>query len=94
MRSPQSLLFSKMKNLNIDLIPSQSLLKADQTQATQPFLTGEMLQAVYHLCGHPLVSLQEISVFFVVGNPELDTILQVRPDKSRVGGGGSPPLTC
>jgi len=40
----------------------------------------EMFLALYHLCGPLLDSLQEILVFFVPGSPELDTILQVRPE--------------
>ena len=66
-------------------VPSQSsFLKDEPTQVTQPFLTGQMLQALFHLCGPPQDSLQEISVFFVPGNLELDTVLQVRPDRDRV----------
>ena len=59
-------------------VPSQSsFLKDEPTQVIQPFLVGEMLQALFHLCGPPLDSLQEIPVFFVPGSPELDTVLQV-----------------
>ena len=65
--------------LNINKIPSQSsFLKAEQTQVTQPFLIVEILQAVYHLCGPLLDSLQEIPVFFVPGSPELATILSTQ----------------
>ena len=73
--------------LNINKIPSQSsFLKAEQTQVTQPFLIVEILQAVYHLCGPLLDSFEEIPVFFVSRSPELDTVLQVRPDQGRVEG--------
>ena len=50
--------------ININKITSESFLKAEQTQIAQRFLTGEMLQALYHLCDPPLDSLQEIPVFF------------------------------
>ncbi len=71
--------------ININRILSQSsFLKAEQTQITQPFLIGEMLQPPYYLCGPPLDSFQEIPVFFVPGSPELDALLQVRPDQGRV----------
>jgi len=70
--------------ININKIPSQSsFLKAEQTQFAQPFLIGEMLQALYHLCG-PL--LDSLPVFFVLGSPELDTVLQVRTDQGTVEG--------
>ena len=73
--------------MNIDQILSESsFLKAEQTKFTQPFFIGEMLQALYHLCGPPLDSLQEIPVFLVLGSPELDTVLWVRPDQGRIEG--------
>jgi len=62
------------------------LLKAEQNQVAQPFLVREVLQALYHLHGPLLESLQEIPVFFVPRSPELDTKLQVRPDQSRAEG--------
>jgi len=73
-------------SLSINKIASESsFLKAEQTQVPQPFLKGEMLQAFYHLCSSLLDSFQEIPVIFVPGIPELDTVLQVRPDHGRVG---------
>jgi len=45
-----------------------------------------MLQVLYSFCGPLLDSLQEILVFLVLGSPELDTILQVRPNQGRVEG--------
>ena len=45
-----------------------------------------MLQALYHFCGPPLDSFQEIPVFFVPESPELDTVHQVRPHQGTVGG--------
>jgi len=59
------------------------LLKTEQNQVAQPFHIREVLQALYHLHGPLLDSFQEISVFFVPRSPDLDTILQVRPDQSR-----------
>jgi len=72
--------------IDIDQIPSQSSLKAEQTQVTQPFIIREVLQALYHFCGPQLDSLQEIPDFLSLGSPELDTVLQVRPDQDRVEG--------
>ncbi|XP_040403255.1 probable phospholipid-transporting ATPase IIB isoform X5 [Cygnus olor] len=54
-----------------------SFLQAEQTQVSQPFLIAKMLQAHYHLCGPPLDTFQEIPVLFVLGSPEMDTVLQV-----------------
>uniref|UniRef100_A0A8C3BGT2 Phospholipid-transporting ATPase n=1 Tax=Cairina moschata TaxID=8855 RepID=A0A8C3BGT2_CAIMO len=51
--------------------------EAEQTQVSQPFLIWKMLQALYHLCGPPLDSFQEIPVLFVLRSPEMDTVLQV-----------------
>jgi len=56
------------------------------TQFSQPFHIGEMLQALYHLCDPPLDSFWEVPVFFVPESLELDTLLQVRPDQGRVEG--------
>ena len=65
--------------ININQIPSESsFLKAEQTQFAQLFLIREMLQALYHLCGPLLDSLQEIPVFFVPGSPELATVLSTQ----------------
>ena len=44
--------------LSTDKIPLQpSLLQAEQSQASQPFLLWEMIQAPNHLCCPPLESL-------------------------------------
>ena len=73
--------------ININKITSQSsFLKAEQTLVAYPFLIKEVLQALYNLDGPPLDSFQGIPFFFVPGNPELDTVLQVRPDQGRVEG--------
>ena len=80
--------------IDIDQIPSESsFLKAEQTHVTQPFLIGEVLQALYHLCGPPLDSLQEIPVFFCTREPRTghSTPGEAWPGQNR--GGGSPPLT-
>ena len=71
--------------INTKITSESYFLKAEQTQVAQPFLIGEMLQALYHLCGPPLDSLQEIPVFFILGSPGLDAVLQVRLDQGRVG---------
>ena len=83
-------------HININQNTSESsFLKAEQTQVTQCFLTEEMpfIQALYHLCGPLLDSIQEISVF-VRGSPELDTVLQVRPDHGGVYGKDHLPRTA
>ncbi|XP_052520385.1 uncharacterized protein LOC128071565 isoform X3 [Tympanuchus pallidicinctus] len=45
-----------------------------------------MLQALHHLRGPPLDSFQEIPVFFLLGSPELDAVLQMRPYQDVVEG--------
>jgi len=47
--------------------------------SSQPFLMGEMLQSLRHLCGFLLDSLQCVHVALVPGSPELDPGLQMRP---------------
>ena len=42
-----------------------------------PFFTGEMLQALYSLCGPLLDSLQQFPVFLVLRSPILDRVLQM-----------------
>ncbi|XP_048796179.1 uncharacterized protein LOC125691181 isoform X2 [Lagopus muta] len=72
---------------DLDQLPSQpSFLHAEQTQLTQPFSIAEMLQAPHHLAGPPLDSSQELPVCFVLGSPELDAVLQVRPQQGRAEG--------
>ncbi|XP_068808482.1 uncharacterized protein [Struthio camelus] len=64
--------------IHIDQIPPQSsLLQAKQAQLSQPFLIGEMLQPPNHLSSPSLDSLQELHVSLLLGNPEVDTVLQV-----------------
>jgi len=41
-------------NCRMDISSSQSLLKAEQPQLSQPFLMTEVLQAPHHLCHPPL----------------------------------------
>jgi len=43
--------------------------------SSQPFLIGEMLQSLHHLCGPSLDSLQYVHVSLVLRSPELDTVL-------------------
>lgn len=60
--------------------PSEpSLLKTEQTQLSQPFLIGEMLQFLKHLCSPSLASLQYISL--ILGCLELNTLLSVHQIK-------------
>jgi len=56
--------------------PKCFLLQAEQSQISQPFFIWEMLQSLYHLCRASLDSLQYVHVSLVLGNPELDTVLQ------------------
>jgi len=57
----------------IDKIPTEpSLLQAEQFQLSQPFLIGEMLQTLIHLCDPSLDSHQYINASLVLGSPELD----------------------
>lgn len=56
--------------ININKITSEfSFLKTEQAQFAQPFLTGQMLQAFYHLCGPPLDSLQQLPVLLRIIEP-------------------------
>ncbi|KAK4806915.1 hypothetical protein QYF61_012636 [Mycteria americana] len=59
-RSPQSLLFSRL----------------EQPQLSQPFFIGEVFQPSDHFCGPPLDPLEQVHVFLVLGAPELDAVLQ------------------
>ena len=63
-----------------------SLLQAEQSQVSQPFLTAEVFQPSDHLCGTPLGPLQQVHVFLVLRPPELDTALQVGSHQRRVEG--------
>lgn len=50
--------------LDICKIPSQSsLLHAEQFQISHPFLIREMIEALNHLCGLPLDSVQTFLLF-------------------------------
>ncbi|PKU46071.1 gamma-aminobutyric acid receptor subunit alpha-4 isoform x1 [Limosa lapponica baueri] len=59
--------------------PDPSHLLAKQSQLSQPFLVGEMLQSLHHLCG-PLLdsSLQYVHVSLVLRSPKLNTVLQLK----------------
>jgi len=63
-------------------LPSQ--LQAEQSQHSQPLLTRQMLQSLNHPHGSSLDSLQHVHVFIVLGNPELDTALQLSSQWCRV----------
>jgi len=54
--------------------PLSLLLQAEESQLSQPLLTGEMLQSMNQLCGPLLDSLQYV---YVLRNPELDSVIQV-----------------
>ena len=59
--------------------PEPSLLQGKQSQLSQPFLTGGMLQSLHHLHAALLDSPQYIYVSLLLGIPELPTVLQVWP---------------
>lgn len=59
--------------------PKPSLLQADRSHPSQPFLTRKMFQFLYHLSVPQLDSLQYVCVFLVLRSPELDRVLQVWP---------------
>ena len=61
-----------------------SLLQAEQSQVSQPFLVQEMLQAPHHFCDPLLDSFQQFLVFLELGSPELDTVDQMWPPQGRV----------
>ncbi|KAK4827482.1 hypothetical protein QYF61_018782, partial [Mycteria americana] len=50
-----------------------SLLQAEQTQLSQPFLLREVFHPSDHFCGPPLDLLQQVPVFTVLRAPELDS---------------------
>ncbi|KAJ7415556.1 rap guanine nucleotide exchange factor 4 isoform X2 [Willisornis vidua] len=50
--------------------------EAEQSQLSQTFLIGEVLQPSHHPNGPPLYSLQQIHVLLLLEVPELDTALQ------------------
>lgn len=61
--------------VHIDEIPSRSsILQAEQAQLSQPPLAGQMLQSPYLSWTHSSSSMS-----MVLGSPELDAALQVRP---------------
>ncbi|KAK4824658.1 hypothetical protein QYF61_017031 [Mycteria americana] len=63
-----------------------SLRRAEQPQLSQPVLVGEVLQPSDHFCGPPLDPLQQLHVLLVLRAPELDAVLQVGSQQSRVEG--------
>ncbi|KAK4805791.1 hypothetical protein QYF61_000397, partial [Mycteria americana] len=66
--------------------PEPSLLQAEQPQVSQPVFIREVLQPSDHLRGPPLDSLQQVHVLLILGDPELNAVLQVRSHKSGVEG--------
>ncbi|KAK4810494.1 hypothetical protein QYF61_004274, partial [Mycteria americana] len=67
--------FEHLQGGRLHNLPGQPV-PAKQSQLSQPFLIGEMLQSFHHLCGPALDSLQYVHVSLVLGSPELDTGLQ------------------
>lgn len=68
-------------------IPAElSLLQTDQSQLSQPFLRGEMLHSLRHVCDPLLGSLQYVSIFVLLESPEQATALQMWPHQGWVKG--------
>jgi len=59
--------------------PPAPLLQAKQPQLSQLLFTPEVLQALHHLAGPLLDSLQHVWVSLVLGGPKLDPAHQARP---------------
>jgi len=59
--------------------PEPSLLQAEQSQLSQPFLIGEMHRTLHHLHGPLLNSIQYVHVRLVLRSPELDATVRVWP---------------
>ena len=59
--------------------PLSSLLQAEESPELPAFPRTGDPPGSDHLCGPPLDSLYEIPLFFELGSPELDTVLQMCP---------------
>jgi len=59
--------------------PAPSLLQAEQSQLSHPFLTAVTLQSLLHLGGPSLDFVQSLHVSPALRSPELDPGLQMRP---------------
>jgi len=55
-----------------------------QPQLSQPVPVRAVLQSSDHLCGPPLVSLQQVHVLLILHTSQLSEVLQIRSHKSRV----------
>ena len=55
-----------------DILLRTPLLQTEQSQLSQPLLTGEVLQSLHHLGGPLLDSLQYVQVSLVLTSPELE----------------------
>lgn len=58
-------------------LPESPLLQAEQSQLSQPLLTGEVLQVLDQLLGPLLDSFQYIQVSLVLRCPELEAALHI-----------------
>ncbi|KAK4816180.1 hypothetical protein QYF61_012470 [Mycteria americana] len=54
------------------------LYPAEQPQLSQPLFIGEVFQPSDNFHGPPLDLLQQVHVYFVLGTPDLDAVLQIR----------------
>ena len=75
MRSPQSLLFSRLNKPN----------------TLKPFFMREVHKPGYHLCGPLLDIPQLLCIFLVLEAPGLDALLQVGPHMGRANWHNHPP---
>ena len=81
---PPSCLYAPFKNWPATMrSPEPFLLQDKQAQFPQPFFIGEVRQPSDHLSGSPLDPLQQL--FLILGTPDLDTVLQMVPHKSKAG---------
>lgn len=64
--------------------PEPSLLLAEQSQLSQPFLTLQMPQSISHLCGLLLDLLQYVYVSLVLGIPKQDKVFQMWSHQGQV----------
>ena len=77
-KEPGSVLFAPYFQVFIymNMIPpTPSLLQAEQSQLSQPFLIGELLQSLNHACGSLWDSLQYAHISLLLGSPEMVTRL-------------------
>jgi len=61
--------------------PTSLLFSREKTELRQSFFKQQFLQPFDHLCGCPVDPLHYVCNFLELWGPELNTVLQVSPDK-------------